>query len=77
MCAETKKTDEIKITPSMIEAGVSAFLEYDSRFEREGDAVVSVFQAMVAAMREEGLSAIDRLNRRSTEHSQEEPPRHP
>jgi hypothetical protein len=41
--------NENEITPAMIAAGVSALLDFDSRFERESDAVISIFEAMVAA----------------------------
>lgn len=38
---------EIEVTPAMIEAGVSAFLRYDSRFENEECAVEEICRAMV------------------------------
>ena len=41
--------EEIEITPEMVEAGVSALLDYDSRFEGEDTAVVRVFEAMLGA----------------------------
>jgi hypothetical protein len=40
---------EIEVTPEMIAAGVSAFLEYDSRFENEACAVEDIYRAMVTA----------------------------
>jgi hypothetical protein len=40
--------DGIEITPKMIEAGVSAFLDYDPRFELREDAVEAIFRAMIA-----------------------------
>lgn len=45
--------NEIEITPAMTKAGVSAFLNYDSRFERESDAVIEIFEAMMAVARAE------------------------
>lgn len=44
-------TDEIEITPEMIEAGVLAFVEHDDFFEGKEDAVRRVFRAMIAAKR--------------------------
>ena len=41
--------DENEITPAMIAAGVSALLDFDSRFEKEADVVVDIFCAMMAA----------------------------
>lgn len=38
--------DEIEITPEMIEAGVCAFYEFDSRFDGAEVAVARIFQAM-------------------------------
>jgi hypothetical protein len=40
---------ELEVTPEMIEAGVRAFFEFDSRFEGEREAVIRIFQAMRAA----------------------------
>lgn len=48
--------EEIEITPAMIKAGVSAFLNYDSRFERESDTVFEIFEAMWAARAENAVS---------------------
>jgi hypothetical protein len=42
-------SDEIEITAAMIAAGVSAFLDFDSRFEGEADAVADIFRAMMEA----------------------------
>jgi hypothetical protein len=42
---------EIEITPAMIAAGVSAFLDYDSRFEGEAEAVADIYRAMVTVGR--------------------------
>ena len=39
-------THETEITPEMIEAGVSAFYDYDSRFEEARDAVAAIYLAM-------------------------------
>lgn len=38
---------EIEITPEMIEAGVDAFVGYDSRFEGPHEIVVEIFEAMI------------------------------
>jgi hypothetical protein len=35
----------------MIKAGVSVFLEFDSRFEDEADVVADIYRAMVSAMK--------------------------
>ena len=43
---ERQTGDEIEITPAMIEAGEEVFLSFDSRFEREGDCVVRLYEAM-------------------------------
>lgn len=40
---------EIEITPEMLKAGIKAFMDYDSRFEQESDAVIEIFEAMWAA----------------------------
>jgi hypothetical protein len=40
---------EIEITPDMIAAGVTAFLDFDGRFESEADAVADIYRAMVWA----------------------------
>jgi hypothetical protein len=40
---------EMEITPAMIAAGVSVFLEYDSRFENEACVVEDIYLAMVKA----------------------------
>jgi hypothetical protein len=47
--AERAASVEIEITPEMIAAGVSAFLEYDSRFENEACVVEDIYRAMVMA----------------------------
>jgi len=44
-------TDEIEITPEMIEAGLHEFYTYDSRFDPEEDAVSRIFRAMIQALR--------------------------
>jgi hypothetical protein len=41
--------DEIEITPAMVEAGVSAFVRYDSRFVGPEEAVAEIHEAMVRA----------------------------
>jgi hypothetical protein len=40
-------TDEIEITPEMIEAGLDEFVAYDDRFHFEEDAVRRIFRAMI------------------------------
>jgi hypothetical protein len=47
MATDTEQ-HEIEITPEMIEAGVRAFLNYDSRFEEPADCVTDIFTAMMA-----------------------------
>ena len=42
-------SDEIEITPEMIEAGVSALLDMDESVSREHDVVWNIFRAMIAA----------------------------
>ena len=42
-------SDKIEITPEMIKAGVTAFLNFDSRFESEVEAVMDIYKAMVTA----------------------------
>jgi len=39
-------TEEIEITLDMVEAGVEAFLSFDSRFNTEEEAVTWIFRAM-------------------------------
>lgn len=39
----------IKISPAMIAAGVSAFLDYDPRFEGPAEVVASIYEAMALA----------------------------
>ena len=51
--------DEIEITPAMIEVGEEIFLSFDSRFEREGDCVVRLYEAMEQAR----LESIERQKR--------------
>ena len=42
--------DDVEITPEMIEAGVSALLNHDSRFEVDyDDTIAEIFEAMWAA----------------------------
>ena len=45
---EAPATEEIEITPEMIEAGVSVYLERDLRFESEGNVVANIYLAMCA-----------------------------
>ena len=40
---------EIEITPEMMKAGLSAWYDYDSRFESEEDGVRAIFVAMLEA----------------------------
>jgi hypothetical protein len=40
---------DIEVTPAMIEAGVSAFFDFDPRFEDEEKAVERIFLAMLKA----------------------------
>ena len=47
--AEKPTEDDIEITPEMIKAGVTAFLNFDSRFESEVEAVMDIYKAMVTA----------------------------
>ena len=42
-------TDEIEITDKMLEAGLSVFHSYDSRFEEAEGFVIRLFEAMTAA----------------------------
>ena len=42
------ETDEIEITPEMIEAGIGALVSYDPRFDLEEDAVKKIFLVMAA-----------------------------
>jgi hypothetical protein len=60
-CADSVCTveTEIEITPAMIEAGRSAFCDFDSRFEDVEDAVREIYWAMAAA-------AIKEVKRAST-----------
>jgi hypothetical protein len=50
MCADrdANSTDEIEITPEMIEAGVSELCAYDHRFESMEGCVERIFTAMIA-----------------------------
>jgi hypothetical protein len=45
----TDATTDIEITPEMIEAGLSAFYDYDSRFEEPRDAIPAIYIAMERA----------------------------
>jgi hypothetical protein len=47
--SEAAASVEIEVTPEMVSAGVSAFLEYDSRFENEACVVEEIYRAMVMA----------------------------
>ena len=46
---DTNSTDEIEITPEMIEAGVVAYYASDRRFDTEDEIVTRIFKAMVRA----------------------------
>jgi hypothetical protein len=46
-----RASPSIEVTPEMIEAGVTAFLEFDSRYESEADAVTDIYRAMIKAKR--------------------------
>jgi hypothetical protein len=48
---------EIEITPEMVAAGVSALLNFDSRFENEAECVVEIFRTMTMAKAEARLAA--------------------
>jgi hypothetical protein len=39
---------EVEITPAMMEAGILAYVSYDSRFEELEDVVTRVYRAMEA-----------------------------
>jgi hypothetical protein len=45
---ESNSTDEIDVTPEMIDVGVLAFGEYDCRFEGPEDAVSRIYLAMAS-----------------------------
>jgi hypothetical protein len=47
--AEKPTEDDIEITPEMVKAGVTAFLNFDSRFESEVEAVMDIYKALVTA----------------------------
>jgi hypothetical protein len=44
--------DKIEITDEMIDAGLKAWADYDSRFERPSSLVISIYQTMVLKARE-------------------------
>ena len=48
---QVSATDEIEITPEMIEAGLEEFGTYDSRFDVEEDVVKRIFLAMLRRSR--------------------------
>jgi hypothetical protein len=54
MAQESEKTspDAIEITPTMIQAGMEAFVEHDPRFEGLDEAVIRIFRRMVQEVRE-------------------------
>jgi hypothetical protein len=39
-------TEDIKVTPEMVEAGCRVFADYDARLESPGRVVTEIFQAM-------------------------------
>lgn len=45
----TKPTEEIEVTPEMIEAGALALMSFDSRYESCEQGAMAVFEAMIAA----------------------------
>ena len=51
MCAECEanSTDEIEITPEMIEAGEAAYAAHDRRFSGDHELVAKIFLAMLSA----------------------------
>jgi len=57
--ANTNESDEpeiaIQITPKMLEAGVSAFVSYDSRVESAEEAVIWIYEAMTHAAMRQGI----------------------
>jgi hypothetical protein len=46
---EGNSTDEIEITPEMIEAGLLAFARSDSRFDTNCEMIVDIFVSMIQA----------------------------
>lgn len=45
--AETgRRTEEIEITPEMIEAGLAEFFEYSPDFDNEREVVEAIYRAM-------------------------------
>jgi hypothetical protein len=42
-------TDEIEITPEMIEAGIEAYIDGEEYFEGRDDIVMRIFKKMIAA----------------------------
>lgn len=49
MLDDENSTDEIEITPEMIEAGVAALRAYSSYFDLEEDGVKNIYLAMIKA----------------------------
>ncbi len=44
-----RETDEIEVTPEMIEAGVLEFYSFDNRFDIAEEAVEKILRAMLKA----------------------------
>jgi hypothetical protein len=50
--AASAREEEIEVTPEMIEAGINAYCEWDSRFEETEGLVWQIYEAMELARRE-------------------------
>jgi hypothetical protein len=46
---EANSTDEIEVTPEMIEAGVAAYYGSDRRFDADDEIVTRIFKSMMKA----------------------------